>query len=158
VTGRRRIEPVLPALRLGFAALLAWACADKLLHPYAFAQDVAGYRVFGPALSYAAAVFVPALELVTAVCLAAGVWLDAAALLNAGLMTAFLALVLQAFFRKLAIPCGCFSVGGDALIGPLKILENAVFAALSWVLVLRARPSGRAHGPASPRGAAPPEA
>jgi putative oxidoreductase len=122
-------------LRLGFAVLLAWASADKILHPYDFGRDVLNYRVVNEGMSFLVAVWLPYLELLTAVCLMAGLWLEAAAAINAVLMWTFLGLVLQAFFRRLDIHCGCFTVKGDSVIGPLKIAENALFAVLSLLLV-----------------------
>ena len=121
-------------LRLGFAFLLGYASIDKILHPYLFAQDVMHYRVLGEGLSYLVAVWIPYLELFTALCLVSGIWLDAAVSINAILMPMFLVLVLQAFFRRLDIHCGCFTVNGESVIGPVKIIENFVFAALSLVL------------------------
>jgi hypothetical protein len=109
-------KTALRILRLGFAILLGWASVDKILHPYLFA------------------VWLPYLELFTAVCLLTGLWLEAAALVNAGLMWTFLVLILQAFFRRLDIHCGCFTVKGESVIGPAKIAENIVFAVLSLVL------------------------
>ncbi len=123
-------------LRLGFAILLGWASVDKILHPYAFGQDVFNYRVLNQGLSFLVAVWLPYLELFTAVCLAAGVWLEAASLINAVLMWMFLGLVLQAFFRRLDIHCGCFTVKGESVIGPAKIAENTLFALFSVVLIL----------------------
>jgi len=122
-------------LRLGFAVILAWASADKILHPYEFGQDVLNYRVVNEGLSFLVAVWLPYLELLTAVCLLTGLWLEAAAVINAVLMWTFLGLILQAFFRKLDIHCGCFTVKGDSVIGPLKIAENTLFAVLSLLLV-----------------------
>lgn len=123
-------------LRLAFAVILGWASIDKILHPWAFSQDIVNYRVLGDGLSAVAAIWLPYLELFTAVCLLAGLWLDGAVLINAGLMWLFLILVLQAFFRRLDIHCGCFTVKGESVIGPLKIAENAVFAAGSLALLL----------------------
>ncbi len=123
-------------LRLVFAVILGWASIDKILHPWAFSQDIVNYRVLGDGLSAVAAIWLPYLELFTAVCLLAGLWLDGAVLINAGLMWLFLILVLQAFFRRLDIHCGCFTVKGESVIGPLKIAENAVFAAGSLALLL----------------------
>jgi hypothetical protein len=123
-------------LRLGFAALLGWASIDKILHPYAFARDVLNYRVVNEGLSYLTAVWLPYLELFTAVFLAAGLWLESAALINAILMWTFFGLILQAFFRRLDIHCGCFTVKGESVIGPLKIAENSVFAISSLLLLM----------------------
>ena len=121
-------------LRLGFAFLLGWASVDKILHPTLFARDVLNYRVVNKGLSYLTAVWLPYLELFTAVFLLTGLWLEAAAVLNAILMWTFLGLILQAFFRRLDIHCGCFTVKGESVIGPLKIAENTVFAVLSLVM------------------------
>ncbi|MDM7926760.1 MAG: MauE/DoxX family redox-associated membrane protein [bacterium] len=123
-------------LRFAFAVILGWASIDKILHPWAFSQDIVNYRVIGDGLSAVAAIWLPYLELFTAVCLLAGLWLDGAVLVNAGLMWLFLILVLQAFFRRLDIHCGCFTVKGESVIGPLKIAENAAFAAGSLALLL----------------------
>jgi hypothetical protein len=120
---------------MGFAIILAWASADKILHPYDFALDVLNYRVLNEGLSFLVAVWLPYLELLTAVCLMAGLWLEAAAVINAALMWTFLGLILQAFFRRLDIHCGCFTVKGESVIGPLKIAENTLFAVLSLLLV-----------------------
>jgi hypothetical protein len=122
-------------LRLGFAVILAWASVDKILHPYDFGQDVLNYRVVNEGVSFLVAVWLPYLELLTAVCLLSGLWLEAAAVINAVLMWTFLGLVLQAFFRRLDIHCGCFTVKGDSVIGPVKIAENSLFALLSLLLV-----------------------
>jgi hypothetical protein len=121
-------------LRLGFAFILGYASTDKILHPYLFARDIMNYRVVGEGLSFLAAMWLPYVELFTAVCLLTGIWLDAAAAVNAILMWTFLSLVLQAFFRRLDIHCGCFTVKGESVIGPLKIAENFVFAVLSLAL------------------------
>jgi uncharacterized membrane protein YphA (DoxX/SURF4 family) len=110
---RRLSGIVILVLRLGFGALLIAASMGKGSHPLDFQQSVDNYRVFGPWLSTWAAVFVPALEMLTGLCLVSGLWIDAAAPINAALMSAFLALVLQAFFRHLNIYCGCFSLKGE---------------------------------------------
>jgi putative oxidoreductase len=122
-------------LRFGFAFVLGYASIDKIFHPYLFAQDVSNYRVVGQGLSYLAAVWLPCIELFTALCLLTGFWLDAAVTINAALMWMFLVLILQAFFRRLDIHCGCFTVKGESVIGPLKIAENVAFAVLSLVLL-----------------------
>ncbi len=131
---------VVLVLRLGFGALLIAASVGKGLHPLDFQQSVDNYRVFGPWLSTWAAVFVPALEMLTGLCLVSGLWLDAAAPVNAALMSAFLMLVLQAFFRHLNIHCGCFSLKGEPNIDAAKIAENLLYAAGSILLyVLQVR-------------------
>jgi putative oxidoreductase len=137
-------------LRIAFAAVLGWASIDKILHPWAFSQDIVNYRVLGEGLSAVAAIWLPYLELFTAICLLAGLWLDGAILINAGLMWLFLILVLQAFFRRLDIHCGCFTVKGESVIGPLKIAENVVFAAGSLALLVLEAGSKNRRGTGRP--------
>ena len=124
-------------LRLGFGVLLIVASVDKILHPVAFAQAVENYLVFGEGISRWAAVWIPYLEAVTGVFLVAGIWIDAAVLVNVFLMISFLLMVLQARIRGLDIYCGCFAVEGENTgIGILKIMENTAYAGLSILLVM----------------------
>jgi len=121
-------------LRLGFGILLVAASADKIIHPFGFAQAVENYRVIGEGLSRWVAVWLPYLELLVGLLLILGVWKDAAVLTNALLMLTFLFLIMQAYFRGLDIRCGCFTTGEGSSIGVSKILENLLFAGFSVFL------------------------
>ena len=121
-------------LRIGFGILLISASIDKILHPFDFSLAVDNYRLFGETLSRWAAVFMPYLELLTGLCLLFGVWQDAAIPMNAVLMSLFLVMVLQAFFRHLDIHCGCFTPRGESKIDAWKITENVLFALGSMLL------------------------
>lgn len=130
-------------LRLLFAGMLIYASADKILHPFEFSHAVSNYQLLGLRLSRWVAVSLPYLELLLGLLLLAGIWLDAAALLNFLLMVLFLAVVSQAYVRGLEINCGCFSVDGNTRIGLDDLVFNLALAAgsalLMW-LVLRKRP------------------
>ena len=121
-------------LRLGFGILLIIASIDKIRHPYIFAENVENYLVLGEGLSRWVAVWLPYLEVATGALLILGIWLDAAAATNLILMSIFLILVSQAYFRGLDIRCGCFFVEGEAKIGLMKMLENLLLFGLSFVL------------------------
>lgn len=123
------------ALRLGFGILLVAASVDKIIHPFGFAQAVENYRLIGEGLSRWVAVWLPYLELLIGLLLILGVWMDAAVLMNAFLMTAFFLLIVQAYLRRLDISCGCFVVGEASPIGAVKIVENVVFGSASIFLV-----------------------
>ena len=123
-------------LRLAFAVILGWASIDKILHPWAFSQDIVNYRVWARGCRPWPRSGCPTWSCLRPSVFSAGLWLDGAVLINAGLMWLFLILVLQAFFRRLDIHCGCFTVKGESVIGPLKIAENVVFAAGSLALLL----------------------
>lgn len=123
------------ALRLGFGILLVAASVDKIIHPFGFAQAVENYRLIGEGLSRWVAVWLPYLELLIGLLLILGVWMDATVLTNAFLMTAFFLLIVQAYFRRLDVNCGCFVVGEASSIGAVKIVENMVFGSASIFLV-----------------------
>ena len=121
-------------LRCGFGLLLIFAAIDKIRNPFAFAEAVENYRIFGADLSRWTAVWIPYLEVVVGLFLIIGIWQDASILLNMILMLVFLLLVTQAYARGLDIRCGCFFVEGESKIGLLKIFENLMFAVLSVLL------------------------
>jgi putative oxidoreductase len=122
-------------LRFGFGGLLIFASISKLVHPYEFATVIENYRILGDGLSRWVAVWIPYLELVTGLLLIFGIWLDAASIVNAGLMFSFLILVTQAHVRHLDIQCGCFSVESEGVIGIIKIFENVGYLFGSLLLV-----------------------
>ncbi len=130
-----RVNMVCLILRYGFAAILIIAAWSKILHPFAFAENVVQYRVLSMNLSLWVAVFIPFLEAVLAVLLISGYFLRAAVWINGILMFAFWGLVMQAYFRGLDINCGCFTQSGESPIDLWKIGENSLFFILSIVFV-----------------------
>jgi putative oxidoreductase len=122
-------------LRFGFGGLLIFASLNKISHPYEFAGIIENYRVLGSGLSRWIAVWSPCLEFCIGLLLISGIWLDAASVVNAGLMGVFLVLVTQAFIRRLDIQCGCFTIESEGPIGFVKILENIGYLAGSLLLV-----------------------
>ena len=122
-------------LRLLFAGMLIYASADKLLNPLEFSHAVSNYQLTGLRLSRWVAISLPYLELLLGLLLLAGVWLDAAGLLNFLLMMLFLTVVSQAYSRGLEINCGCFSVDGNTRIGADDLAINLLLAAASALLM-----------------------
>jgi len=129
----------------GFGLLLIYASWGKIFNPLDFARAVENYRVVGYSLSLYTAAFLPMLEFLTGLLLLAGVWKDAASLVNLCLMAVFLILVAQAAARGLDIECGCFGSESQT-IGPLKLAENILYALLAFILwrLIRSRPAGYA--------------
>lgn len=125
-------------LRIVFGIILIAASIDKLTHPIQFAQAVENYRLVGEVLSRWTAIWLPYLELATGILLIAGIWLDAAAIVNFVMMAIFLVAVIQAYARGLDINCGCFSTDGGSKIGPGKILYNFLLLGGSLILLLTA--------------------
>ncbi|NQT27541.1 hypothetical protein HQ585_19460 [candidate division KSB1 bacterium] len=125
-------------LTMGFGALLVFSSFDKIAHPVAFVEMVENYQVIGKSLSLWVAVWIPATEILLGLMLIFGLWPAEGLLLNAGLMSGFFLLVSQAYLRGLDIECGCYG-GEGSTIGPFKILQNIVLAALSIWLWIRVR-------------------
>jgi uncharacterized membrane protein YphA (DoxX/SURF4 family) len=96
-------------LRLVLAGVFFYACADKLVHPQAFARIVDGYQVLPARLVWPVAVWLPWLELLLGVCLFTGLWRDGAVALSIGLLATFWLLLVFNYFRGVDVNCGCFS-------------------------------------------------
>jgi len=131
---------ILIGLRLGFGVLLIAASIDKILNPREFAETVFNYQVIGEGVSLWIAVSLPFLETMVGLLLILNIWPDTTTWINALLMSAFLVLVTQAYFRGLNISCGCFKINEPEVIGINKILLNICFAGLAWVLVWLKKP------------------
>lgn len=135
--------------RLLLAGLFLYAAWPKLLDPAGFARDITNYRVSLPGIGqnyvYLAAMFMPALEAVAAVCLFWPKLRRGSALTIVILLAVFTVLILQAVLRGLNIDCGCFgsSAAASALaskVGWSKIFENLGFLAAAVFVYLRACP------------------
>ncbi len=106
-------------LRWLLGVLFLWAAISKLANPTEFLGSVYAYQLpFPRGLLKLTAVVLPWLELLTALMLLAGVWLEAALSLTFLLLSVFFLGTGQAWLRGLAISCGCFDL---SLLG----LENA---------------------------------
>jgi len=137
------------ACRWLVGAVFLYACLDKLLHPGAFAQNIANYRLVPMALLHPLAWLLPVVEAVTGLALVAG-WLPRGAALLAALMTmVFIAAIGSALVRDLDISCGCFhtdsghAVGRDLLLRDVGLLAVALVPLLApgdrWSLAARFR-------------------
>jgi len=159
---RRLVDPRLTlALRLTAGAVLIYASYDKLLAAQAFADAVDDYRILPLALVNLTAVALPWVELVTGLCLIAGLGTPGAGLVTAALAAVYCGALTSALLRGLEIGCGCFAAGEGALLtwsdlwlrlallaAGLQVLATARF--LDWPLAAlssRASRSRRATGP-----------
>jgi len=137
------------AFRLLLAGLFLYAAWPKLLDPADFAKSITNYKVSLPGIgqnyAYLAAMFLPALEAVAAVCLFVPKLRRGAALTVMLLMAFFTVMILQAVLRGLNIDCGCFgnsevSAALATKVGWTKILENLGWLAMAIYVYLRACP------------------
>jgi len=102
------------------------------------AYDVLPLDAVGPV-----AAVLPWLELALGMLLLVGLGVQAVAAISAGLLLVFVAGLVQAWARGLAIDCGCFGGGGavdpDTTAYGLELLRDAGFLVLAVWLVARPR-------------------
>ena len=104
-----RQSPAQIVLRLVLGGAFLWAGGAKLLHPDEFAPLLLSYQILPLHAVDLVALWLPACEVLIAICLLAGIWVRAAALLFSALMLVFIAGIAQALARGIELHCGCFS-------------------------------------------------
>lgn len=135
-------------LRLALAAVFAGAAVTKIAAPAEFLTAIQTYRMLPEVLVAPIALWLPWLELCTAI---AVVWprhRRAALWLIFALSVVFIVAIAQAWWRGLDIVCGCFgrpaTVSGPAfreyLLRDLAFLATAVWLLVREWFVTRARP------------------
>lgn len=133
------------AARWYLGVVFALACWHKILEPATFALDVATYQFLPLPLVNAFALVLPWVELVAAVCLVVAFRTEAAALLVALMMVAFLIALGHALHLGLDMSCGCFAGSGaeDDPISWRTVLRDLAWLLLAlYVLVFDRRPLG----------------
>jgi protein-disulfide isomerase len=108
---------VLTALRIGLAAVLAYAGAAKIGDPSASVRAVRAYQLLPDVLERGVGYGLPFLELALAVLLLVGLAVRIAASVSAVLFALFLAGIVSVAARGLRIECGCFGGGGQLAAG-----------------------------------------
>ncbi|GAB4316249.1 MAG: DoxX family membrane protein [Candidatus Sumerlaeia bacterium] len=108
------------------------AALPKIINPFDFSLQIRAYHILNEPLSRWMAVVLPWLEAAVALLLLAGVWVNAASLMAAGMMAIFTAAMASAMARGLKIECGCFGdysdpVGWTSLLRDLFLLGLCVF-------------------------------
>jgi uncharacterized membrane protein YphA (DoxX/SURF4 family) len=128
-------KAVLLVFRLVLGGLFLYAGVVKVLEPLDFAQNIRNYRLVGQALSFAAAIVLPWIEILAGACLVAGFWRRGAALIASGLLVFFIVLTAVTMARGLDVDCGCFgSLSRKSGWG--VILEDLGMLALGLALFL----------------------
>jgi len=129
--------PVVLIARLILGGVFIYASLDKIAHPAEFAKAIGNYHVVPFGLENLMALALPWLELITGICLIAGIMVDGATIMVILMNIVFIFAISQALARGISIECGCFSVtteGGDN-IGIQTILRDIgylVLAAVVW--------------------------
>jgi hypothetical protein len=121
---------------LGFVFL--FASLPKLAAPRDFARAVANYQLVPHALVRHVARWLPALELVAATCLLAGVAIPVVAALASALLLVFAAAVTITLLRGRVIECGCGGLAAPKRIGPGLVARDLVLAGAAAALAASA--------------------
>ena len=103
--------------RIFLGVTFLYACYDKILHPEAFAEAVANYRMLPAQLVGLLAVTLPWVELFCGLFLILGLFVRSSALVVSLLFFVFSIALSSAVLRGIDIDCGCFSVsnGGHSV-------------------------------------------
>lgn len=133
------------AARLYLAVVFLMACWHKILHPDAFAVDVATYQILPLSLVNLTAITLPWVELGAGIMLALGFRARAGALLVTGMMIVFIVALMMALAKGLDMSCGCFASQGaeEDPISYWTVLRDLGWLALAlYVLFLDRNPLG----------------
>jgi hypothetical protein len=112
------------------AVFFAMAGGLKLFDPHAFHLAILRYRLVGPELAFAASLFVPWLEVTSAVALLFRAWRKAAIAMLLLLLVVFQLALGSAIWRGLDIECGCLGSGGPDSSAGFALLRNFVLMGL----------------------------
>lgn len=137
---------LLLVVRLYLGWVFLFACWHKIVHPEAFALDVATYQLLPRSLVHAFAIYVPWLEMLVGVCLVVGFRARAAALLVVVLMLSFIVALVWALHLGLDMSCGCFAsqaaAGEDSISWRTLVRDLTWFALAVYVAALDRNPLG----------------
>ncbi len=124
------------AARVALAAVFLYAAVPKIADPAGFAKSIFNYQLLPDAAINPLALFLPWLELLTAVALLAVPRLRRGALfLLGGMLLVFILAISSAMLRGLNIDCGCFSTSGTGTRAALPhlLLDIALLIAAGWL-------------------------
>lgn len=128
-------------VRLGLAAVWLYAGATKVGDLAASGRSVHAYQVLPYDVSVVVGAVLPFVELALGVLLLLGLATRLVAGVSAALLVVFIAGIVSAWSRGLAIDCGCFGTGGELPAGQSpsylpEILRDLGFLALAGFLLI----------------------
>lgn len=130
------------AVRLYLAGIFAWAWYPKITDTDLFALQISAYEILPLWMVAPVAYILPWIELITALLLAGGIAVRAAAAAVAGMLLVFMMAMAIAMANGIELSCGCFGAGSDA-VGSSMLWRDAGWLVLaSYVLVFDRKPIG----------------
>jgi uncharacterized membrane protein YphA (DoxX/SURF4 family) len=131
-------------VRVLVGGTFVWTGAIKILEPAPFALSIGNYRLVPHELINIVAILVPWTEVIAGLCVLAGIWLRAGALIIMVITAIFFLAVASALARGLDIECACFGTVGGKRIGLHTLAIDFALFCLSALLV--GRPMYRSCG------------
>ncbi len=107
---QRRLDVL---LRLTLGAVFLWAGVIKIADPHQFATAISNYQLLPDVMVNSMAVWLPWIEVVCAVLLICGVWIDGSLLVINALLVLFMAALVSNWIRGIEVDCGCFSAAAS---------------------------------------------
>ncbi|MBF0378276.1 MAG: DoxX family membrane protein [Desulfamplus sp.] len=106
-----------PALLIRFyiGGIFVYASLHKINLPAEFSDNIASYLLLPHWIVNPMAIFLPWIELVSGVCLMAGIRVRASASIICGLLLIFTIAVIVVLIKETPIDCGCFQNVGDTV-------------------------------------------
>lgn len=130
-------------VRLVLAGVMLYAGWSKMTDLTGSVQNVLAYELFGYEVSRLIGILLPVVELALGALLLTGLLTRAAAATTAALLVVFVAGIVSAWARGLAIDCGCFGTGGPVAPEDTRYLAEIVrdvgFLLLAAWLIVRPR-------------------
>jgi uncharacterized membrane protein YphA (DoxX/SURF4 family) len=124
-------------IRVYLGGVFVLASLYKIQEPYAFALNIATYRILPLHLVNLLAIVLPWLELIAGVFLIVGLWTRESALLILGMMAMFVTALAIALARGYEMSCGCFASRDAAEeIGIGTLLRDVFWIALAAYALL----------------------
>ncbi len=105
-------------IRFFIGGVFIYASLNKINYPAEFSDNIASYLLVPHFLVNPMAVFLPWIELVSGVCLVAGIRVRASAAVICTLLGIFTMALMVVLVKKTPIDCGCFQNVGD----PVSVL------------------------------------
>lgn len=127
------------------AVVFLYAGAVKAWHPAQLQTDIERYRLVSESLAWAAAAWLPYLEIFGALALLHARTVAAGQVILVGLLMVFIAALASAWLRGLNVSCGCFGSTTDNPNYGWWISRDLLLLAGVAILRLRTAPLQRQH-------------
>ena len=121
-------------IRILISFIFIFSGIEKITAPDKFAEAITNYKLFPLFSVNIIAIIIPWLELFAGGILLFGFWGKENAIILNVLLIAFTLLVAVSMFRGLDINCGCFGTKYAQKVGLLKIGENILLIAITYVI------------------------